>query len=109
MHQDQVIEELLGDENNDGDFLDGAKNEGGGLKSGQNGANEKKKKKKKKKAAPSEELKVSEQPESETSTPKKQGKGADIDSNKIADEIMTKSNKPLILEEIKENTDSAKL
>lgn len=34
MHQDQVIEELLGDENNYGDLLDGAKSEGGALKGG---------------------------------------------------------------------------
>jgi hypothetical protein len=64
MHQDQVIEELLGDEKNDGDLLDGTKSES---QSGQNV----KKKKKKKKAAATEELKVSEQSSSETGTPKK--------------------------------------
>lgn len=74
MHQDQVIEELLGDENNDGDLLDGAKSEGGALKGGQGGNTDKKKKKKKKRAAATEELKVSEQPKSESSTPKKQAK-----------------------------------
>ena len=60
MHQDQVIEELLGDEINDADLPDGAKGDSGPIKSGQSGGNDKKKKKKKKKAAASEELKASE-------------------------------------------------
>jgi hypothetical protein len=63
MHQDHLIEELIGDESKDFDVLDGSKNDSSIAKNGQTSATGKKKKKKKKTTAGEESKQAPESPD----------------------------------------------